>query len=253
MARLSAPRQVHRTKECRDVQAIDRKPRTDDRAVGVASIVFTVSDRRAGARRARMPSAPRAPFRRRRRRSRSPSVRSARRTEAAGARTAGTGRPGRCGRSAWSARRTGAPGQAGTSTAITRGTIDNADPDRLQRPRSSRLRCQPGNWVVFAHVDGAHNGSCRRDRRGMECSLNDPAGGPDGLREDAGAALTVDVASRHGADACSSSLSLHGAADAHRARQRQDGCSAARPTAVGSFTLTTARMTAIQVGSIVTQ
>lgn len=136
----------------------------------------------------------------------------------------------------------GAPGQAGTSTAITRGTIDT--PLIVAATAVQSLALPPGNWVVFAHVDGAHNGSSSGSTR-MECALNDPAGGEMDYakmraQQNSGTEPMVFV-----------SLSLHGAVTLTAPGNVKTNCGSTN--GVGSFTLTTARMTAIQVGSIVTQ
>ena len=136
----------------------------------------------------------------------------------------------------------GAPGQPGISTAITRGTIDT--PLIVAATAVQSLALPPGNWVVLAHVDGAHNGSATGSTR-MECALTDPNGG------------TMDYAKMRAQQNSGTepmvfvSLSLHGAATLTAPGSVKTNCGSTN--GVGSFTLTTARMTAIQVGSIVTQ
>jgi hypothetical protein len=134
----------------------------------------------------------------------------------------------------------GKPGQPGISTAITRGTIDTSVIVATTAVQS--LALPAGNWVVFAHVDGAHNGTAASTR--MECALTAPGGAQldyAKMRAQAntGAEPMVFV-----------SLSLHGATTLTAPGTVRTNCGS---TNGSSFTLTTARMTAIQVGSIVTQ
>ena len=136
----------------------------------------------------------------------------------------------------------GTPGAPGVSTAITRGTIDT--PIIVAATAVQSLALPPGNWVVFAHVDGAHNGTATGSTR-MECALVDPSAGQMDYakmraQQNSGTEPMVFV-----------SLSLHGTATLTAPGSVKTNCGSTN--GVGSFTLTTARMTAIQVGSIVTQ
>jgi hypothetical protein len=134
----------------------------------------------------------------------------------------------------------GPAGRPGVSTAITRGTIDTPVISSVTAVQS--LALPAGNWVVFAHVDGAHNGTTASSR--MECALVDARGrqldyAKMRAQTNAGAEPMVFV-----------SLSLQGAATLTAPGTVRTNCGS---TNGSTFTLTTARMTAVQVGTIVTQ
>jgi hypothetical protein len=134
----------------------------------------------------------------------------------------------------------GPAGPPGASTAITRGTIDT--PVIIASTAVQSLSLPAGNWVVMAHVDGAHNGTTASTR--MECQLVDAGGGlmdyaKMRAQANAGAEPMVFV-----------SLGLHGTATLSAPGTVRTNCGSTNGT---SFTLTTAKMTAVQVGSIVVQ
>jgi hypothetical protein len=134
----------------------------------------------------------------------------------------------------------GPAGPPGTSTAITRSTIDT--PVIAANTAVQSLSLPAGNWVVYAHVDGAHNGTTASSR--MECALVDAGGqlmdyAKMRAQTNAGAEPMIFV-----------SLGLHGAATLSAPGTVRTNCGS---TNGSPFDLTTAKMTAVQVSSIVTQ
>jgi hypothetical protein len=137
----------------------------------------------------------------------------------------------------------GPAGPPGASTAITRGTIDT--PVITASTAVQSLALPAGNWVVMAHVDGAHNGTAASTR--MECALLDAN---DQLMDYAKMRAQRNDGAVVPDPMVFVSLGLHGAATLTAPGTVKTNCGSTNGT---SFTLTTAKMTAVQVGSIVVQ
>jgi hypothetical protein len=137
----------------------------------------------------------------------------------------------------------GPAGPPGASTAITRGTIDT--PVITGGTVVQSLSLPAGNWVVMAHVDGAHNGTAASTR--MECQLVDAG---DQLMDYAKMRAQRNDGAAVPDPMVFVSLGLHGTATLSAPGTVRTICGSTNGT---SFTLTTAKMTAVQVGSIVVQ
>jgi hypothetical protein len=126
------------------------------------------------------------------------------------------------------------------AVVVTRGKVDQPILTTL-RPVQS-LRLSPGNWMIVADITGAHNGTASSSR--LECVLVDPRG------SELDFAKFRTQANVGAQPIVFADLGVHGATRVSRPGFAELRCGS---SAGSSYTLTTAKMTAVRVSTISTQ
>jgi hypothetical protein len=123
---------------------------------------------------------------------------------------------------------------------VTRGTVDQPILTTFRPVQSIKL--QPGNWLVVADITAAHNGTVSKSR--LECVLV----APNGSELDFAKFRTQ---ANVGAEPIVfADVGVHGATRVTSAGSAELRCGS---TAGSSYTLTTAKMTAVRVSTISNQ